>query len=104
MRTHTASELRFIGDILGPDSVVRAQKVRCGVDNLSGRRLEQAQLTNSEVSAMIVFRKGDAALLDKSCYVVVDGVTHVVDYLMDSNEPRPGMWLEVYCHIEGDGK
>jgi hypothetical protein len=104
MRTHSASQLRFIGDILGPDSTPRATGVRCGVDNLAGRRLEQAQLTNSEVSGMILFRAGDATLLDRSCYVVVDGVTHVVDYILDPNDPRPGMWLEVYCHVEGNGK
>lgn len=103
MKTHNANELQFVGDILGPDDTVRASGLRMGVTYLSGRRLEQAQLISSETSHMILLYTADATTLDDSCYIVVDSVTYVVDYLADPSEPRPKMWTEAFSHIENGG-
>lgn len=101
---HSANQLRFIADILGPDSTLRASGIRVGQEMLSGKRLEQAQLIASETSHMLLFRANDAVTLDESCYVVIDGVTYIVDYKNAVNDPRPGMWLEVFAHIENGGQ
>jgi hypothetical protein len=105
MRTHVAGELHDVADILAPDgTTILASGVRCAVTDLSGKRLEQAQLMASETSHLIVFRGPDAEVLGASgylaCYIVVDESTYIVDYTLDPRRPRPGMWSEVYCHIE----
>jgi hypothetical protein len=105
--THTASELKFSADILGPDSSLRSSGIRVGLSDLTGRRLEQAQLIASETSHELLFHTGDTRTLDQSCYVVVAGTTYIVDYLIDpfpSRAQRPGMWVEVYCHVENGGQ
>lgn len=100
-RMHSANELKYAANILGPDnSTVRASGIRVGVMDLTGRTLAQAQLINSETSHIILLRRGDAAGLDKSCYIVCDGTTYIVDYYLDPRSPRPNMWIEVYCHVE----
>lgn len=107
MKTHSASELKFSADILGPDSSLRISGIRVGVEDLTGRRLEQAQLIASETSHQILVHTGDVTTLDPSCYMVVDGTTYVVDYLIDpfpSRAQRPGTWIEVYCHAENGGQ
>ncbi len=103
MKRHSSSELRYTAQILGPDGVtVRASGISVGVEDLSGRRLEQAQLINSETSHMILAQRGDVGgILDSSCYIVCDGVTYIVDYPKDPRVPRPNMWTEIYCHVEG---
>lgn len=102
MRGHTANELTQIADVLGPDGIVRTS-IRVGVTDLTGRRLEQAQLVASETSHMIVCRAADSLLLDSSCYVTVDGITYVVDAITDPKVPRPGVWREVYAHVSNGG-
>lgn len=103
--THSTSELMFVADILGPDALtIRATGVRVGVKDLTGKALEQAQYQASEVSQVIVIRTLDASTLDTSCYIVVEGITYIVDYLTDPRDPRPGMWTEAFCHIINGGK
>lgn len=103
--THSANELDHIADILGPDLVARASGIRVGYRTLSGKRLEQAQLIASETSHMLVFHYPDvASILDNSCYVVIEGITYIVDYdPIDPQIPRHNMWLEVYCHVSNKG-
>jgi hypothetical protein len=104
MRGHTANELLYKAQILAADAAtVLAPNVGCGVSDLSGRRLEQAQLVASETTHMILMRAGDAAVLTSSSYVSTGGTLYVVDYTTDPRIPRPGMWLEVYCHVERSG-
>lgn len=104
MRNHTANQLEYQGNILGPDgSTVLVSGVACGVEDLSGRRLEQAQLIAAETSHMILMRTGDAALLTDAGYISVEGTLYVVDYRQDPRNPRPKMWIEVYCHVERSG-
>lgn len=101
MKTHTAGELLYTAQILGPDgSTVLASGIRAGIEDLSGRRLEQAQLIAAETSHMILFRAGDATTLTPASYVSCDGALYVVDYTKDPRKPRAHMWLEVYCHVE----
>lgn len=102
--THSASELKSIADILGPDSSVLASGVRVGVTDISGERQDQSQLTAAKTTNMIVFRTLDALVLDDTCYVVVSGTTYIVDYLKHCTLPRIGMWLEAYCHVENGGQ
>ena len=98
---HSAKELRFWGTLLAPDGqTVIAQSVGCDVRDLSGRRLEQAQLISAETSHMILMRYADAEALPEQGYVEVDGVLYVVDYTQDPRQPRPYMWTEIYCHVE----
>lgn len=102
---HNASELKFSADIIGPDSTVRATGVRVGLTDLTVKRLEQAQIIASENSYMIVLRTLDATAsdLDQSCYIAIAGVTYIVDGFTDPRLPRPGMWIEVSCHVENGG-
>lgn len=109
MRQHAASELRYWAALLGPDGqTVLTAQVGAGIEDLSGRRLEQAQLISSETSHMILLRFLDAQPLPAQGYVQVTdpgtGVVtlYIVDYLEDPRKPRPRVWVEVYCHVERD--
>jgi hypothetical protein len=100
-RGHTANELRHICDILAADgTTVLASSVRNGLEDLVGKRLEQAQLVSAETSHTILLHTGDADTLTESGYIRCEGVLYIVDYKMDPRVPRPGMWTEVYCHVE----
>lgn len=104
MRGHSANELIYDADILGPDgTTVLASGVACGVSDLSGRRLEQAQLVSAETTHMILMRTADTETLTDSGYVFCDGVLYIVDYHQDPRSPRPKMWLEIYGHVERAG-
>jgi hypothetical protein len=104
MRRHSANELIYTANILGPDGTTAvASGVPCGVEDLAGRRLEQAQLIASETSHMILMRTPDTAALTDSSYIACDGNVYVVDYRQDPRSPRPKMWTEVYCHLERAG-
>lgn len=101
MRTHTASELQHISDILAADgTTVLAASLRNGIEDLTGKRLEQAQLVAAETSHMLLFHTGDVTALTESCYIRCENVLYIVDYKTDPRRPRSGMWTEVYCHVE----
>jgi hypothetical protein len=107
MQQHAAKELRYVADILAPDATtVLASAVGAGIENLSGRRLEQAQLTASETTHMVLLRYPDSLPLPNQGYLRVSdpytaAVTlYVVDYTQDPQKPRPRVWTEVYCHVE----
>jgi hypothetical protein len=109
MRQHSASELRYWATLLAPDgTTVLTLEVGAGIEDLSGRRLEQAQLISSETSHMVLLRYLDAQPLPPQGYVQVTdpgngAVTlYVVDYLEDPRKPRPRVWTEVFCHVERD--
>lgn len=110
MRQHTASELRYTADLLLPDgATVVVSQVGAGIEDLSGRRLEQAQLISAETSHMILARYADAQALPAQGFIRVtdpgSGVVtlYVVDYAQDPRKPRPRVWTEVYCHAERAG-
>jgi hypothetical protein len=101
MREHSANELMYSADILAADGTATlASGIRAGLEDLAGRLLEQAQLVASETSHMVLFNFWDATVLTESCYLRIEGVLYVVDYKIDPRQPRPNMWLEVYCHVE----
>lgn len=103
MKAHTANELRDLANILAPDgSTVLASNVHCGIKDVSGRRVDQAQLSAPQRSFMVLFRAGDSTLLTDDGYLQVngDGYLYSVDYQNDPGEPRRGTWMEVYCHTE----
>ena len=107
MRMHQASEIRYGVNILGTDGVtVLAADVGAGIEDLSGRRLEQAQLISSETSHMILLWYLDALKLPNQGHIqVIDPGTgettlYLVDYVEDPRKPRPRVWTEVYCHVE----
>lgn len=101
---HTAKELLYWASILASDgATVITAAVGAGVEDLAGRRLEQAQLESAETSHMIVMHAADAAQLPAQGYVLCDGVLYVVDYTRDPRDPRPHVWTEVYCHVEKGG-
>jgi hypothetical protein len=98
---HNANQLRDYANVLASDgATVLTTGIACGVSDLSGRRLEQAQLISAETSHMILLRTADASALTVSSYIQCEGLLYIVDYLQDPREPRAGMWTEVYCHIE----
>lgn len=102
--SHSPSELFYRADILGPDMVPRHQDRYTGIQDLTGRQLEQAQLVSSETTHCVVFQAPDVPLLDESCFIQIEEVLYVVDYKLDPRDPRPGMWLEVFCHVAQGGK
>lgn len=106
MKQHTASELRYTAALVDPDSTtVLVSGVGAGITDLSGHRLAQAQLENSETTHMVLLRYTDAQPLPQQGYIsVVDpgngAVTlYIVDYLSDPRMPRPRVWVEAYCHV-----
>jgi hypothetical protein len=103
MRSHSSNELIYMATLLASDATTVVTTCRAGVSDLSGRRLEAAQLIASETSHLIVLRFGDAMALTASGFISCDGVLYIVDYLQDTRTPRPKMWLEVYCHVERSG-
>ena len=107
MKQHAAKDLRYTANLLAPDGAsVVASGLGAGIEDLSGRRLEQAQLMSAETSHMILLRYADALALPNQGYVQVtdpgSGVTvlYIADYVQDPRVPRPRVWTEVYCHIE----
>jgi len=104
MRAHTANELRYKASLLAADgATVLATGVACGIEDLAGSRLEQAQLQAVETTHMIVMHAGDAALLPLRGYVNVENLLYIVDYSRDPRTPRANMWTEIYCHVERTG-
>jgi hypothetical protein len=100
-RGHSANELRHISDILASDGTTTlASGIRNGLEDLAGARLEKAQLQSAETTHMILYHAGDVTVLTESSYVRCEGVLYIVDYKLDPRKPRPGMWTEVYCHVE----
>lgn len=107
MRQHAALDMQYWVSLLGPDAttVISAQ-VGAGIEDLTGLRLQQAQLVSSETSHMILLRYLDAQPLPPQGHVLVtdpgNGETtlYLVDYVKDPRKPMPRMWAEVYCHVE----
>lgn len=106
MKQHAAKELRYVASLLSTDgATVLTASVGAGIEDLSGRRLEQAQLMVAETTHMILLRYADAQALPPQGYIqVVDpgsGATtlYIVDYFQDPRIPRPRVWTEVYCHV-----
>jgi hypothetical protein len=101
---HKAKELRYWAALLAADgSTVINAAVGANVEDLAGRRLEQAQLIAAETSHMILMHAEDAAVLPAQGYVQIDGTLYLVDYTQDPRNPRPNMWTEIYCHVERSG-
>lgn len=104
MKQHAASELRYTVELLGPDAQTVLASAGAGIEDLSGRRLEQAQLQASETTHMILLRYADGLSLPIQGYVRVtdpgSGVVtlYAVDYAIDTRQPRPRVWIEFYCH------
>ena len=104
MRVHSANELIDVAQVLGPDAAtVVAEDIPCGVTDLAGRRLEQAQLIAAETTHMVLMRANDGSVVTDSSYLDIDGLTYFVDYRQDPRKPRPKMWTEIYCHVERQG-
>jgi hypothetical protein len=102
---HSAKELQYTADLLDTDATtVLASQVGAGINDLAGRRLEQAQLISAETSHMILLRYADGLALPPQGYIQVTdpdtaAVTlYVVDYIQDPRKPRPRVWTEAYCH------
>lgn len=104
MKTHSAKELKYRAQVVASDAVTVLAQVVVGVEFLSGRRLEHAQLISSETSHMIVLRGLDAKAVTDSCYFQISGVLYEVDYLPPNIDVRPGNWQEVYCHVVRGGR
>lgn len=103
MRGHSANELTERASLLDVDGVtVLAANVYCGIEDLAGRRLEQAQLSAAETTHKFTFRSADVALLPSAGYITSNGKLYIVDGPpLDPRVPRPGMWAEILCHVEG---
>jgi hypothetical protein len=109
MRQHAAKEIRYTVDILDVDgSTVLAPGIGAGISDLAGRRLEQAQLISAETSHMILLRYADSLSLPNQGYIQMadpntgTATLYIVDYTQDPREPRPRVWVEVYCHVGRD--
>lgn len=109
MKQHAAKDLRYTADLMDTDgTTVLVSQVGAGIDDLSGRSLEQAQLMSAETTHMVLLRYTDGLPLPNQGYVQVTdpgsgAVTlYIVDYVQDPRVPRPRVWTEVYCHVERD--
>lgn len=100
MRGHNANELTTTAQIMDASRNVLTDGVPCGVEDLTGRRLEQAQHTMPETTHMILTRWPDTQSLKESGYLFCEDTLYVVDYFRDPRVPRARMWREVYCHAE----
>jgi hypothetical protein len=107
---HAAKDLQYTVDLLrGDASTVAASGIGAGLTDLTGRQLEQAQLVAAETSHLVVLRYTDGKDIPPRGYVrVTDPGTgavtlYIVDYILDPRDPRPRVWIEVYCHAERAG-
>lgn len=107
---HSAKEIRYTVDLLrGDATTVVASGIGAGLTDLTGRQLEQAQLVAAETSHMLVLRYADGKDIPQRGYVrLVDPgslqtTLFIVDYILDTRDPRPRVWIEVYCHVEKAG-
>lgn len=105
MRIHTAKEIRYWAALLDTDGVtVIAPQVGAGVEDLSGRRLEQAQLMSAETSHMVLLRYADGVGLPAQGFIQITDpdtavvTSYIVDYLQDPRQPRARVWIEAYVH------
>lgn len=103
MRSHTSNELIYRAAILDTTATTVITTAFCGIEDLSGKRLEQAQIIAAETTHRITMRANDARQLTNFGHITVEGVLYIVDYLADPRKPRPNMWLEVFCHVERSG-
>jgi hypothetical protein len=110
MRQHAAKDLRYTGSLIQPNGTdVVSSGIGMAVEDLTGRRLEQAQLVAAETSHMILLRYLDGKELPQRGYISVQdpdtlaSTLYVVDYILDPRQPRPRVWIEVYCHVERAG-
>lgn len=106
MKQHAAKDLRYTADLMDVDgTTVLVPQVGAGIEDLTGRRLEQAQLMSAETTHMVLLRYADGLPLPNQGYIrVIDpgssAVTlYIVDYTQDQRVPRPRVWTEVYCHV-----
>jgi hypothetical protein len=109
MRTHTASELRYTGQVLAKDATtVVIAAIRCSVADISGSRLEKAQLVSSETTHAIVVRYQDGKNITGDMFFLVEGILYVLDNRpLDAYPDRaqqPNMWLELNAHVERSGQ
>jgi hypothetical protein len=109
MRTHTASELQFNGQVLAKDATtVVIEAIRCGLSDLSGSRLEKQPGISSETTHVIVVRFPDGSAITADMYVTIDGVLYVIDNRPLDAYPdraqRPKQWLEINAHVERSGQ
>jgi hypothetical protein len=109
MRTHTASELQFTGQVLAKDAAtVVIAAIRCAVSDLSGSRLEKQPGVSSETTHLIVVRYPDGSAITGDMYFVVEGVLYVLDNrpldAFPERAQRPKQWLEINAHVERSGQ
>jgi len=96
------NKMQYRVDVIAADGItVLYSGVPSGVEDLSGKRLEQAQLINNETTHLVsmVFRPN----VSESCYILYGGRLFAVDYLLDPGVPLRGMFLQVYAHKVGGG-
>jgi hypothetical protein len=104
MKRHNASELKYTAIILDADASTAIASAYAGVEDLSGRRLEQAQSVVADTTHMILFRYMDGRAVPSQGYISVTdpdtsiATLYVVDYPIDPRNPRPRVWSEIYCH------
>jgi len=111
MRQHAAKDLKYSVDLLAPDgeTVVLSGAGAC-IEDLTGKRLEQAQVVGAETTHLITLRYLDSLALPVMGHIQVEdpntGVVtlYIVDAPpLDPRVPRPRVWAEVYCHVERAG-
>lgn len=105
------NKLRFTADVLASDhSTTLLSSVAAGFEELTGRALELARFHSSEVQVRFTVRPDVS--ITSSCYVVFEGGTYAVDYLMDPGKASPdinkgevprGALAEIYAHRIQDG-
>lgn len=101
MRGHSTNELQYYGQVLDSDgSTVLSGNVPCGVSDLTGHVREQIQLSSPETTHRVVMYGADGAGVKESGFLNIDGTLYVIDYKTDPRIPRPGMWTEIYCHVQ----
>lgn len=75
--------------------------VWASVEDLGGRRLEQAQLLEAETTHRFVIRY--IPNMQSDVFVVFDQVTYYVDYIRDPGYPMRRRYLELLAHKVRDG-
>jgi SPP1 family predicted phage head-tail adaptor len=66
------------------------------VEDLAGRRLEQAQLSNVETTHMFKVWYTPAITFD--CFISFAAAIYAIDYILDKGKPVRNMYMELYAH------
>jgi SPP1 family predicted phage head-tail adaptor len=102
MTLNKLNTLRYKMDYLDASQTPVLSGIAANAEDLSGRKLELAQLISAETTHRFTVRYD--AQITSDGHISFDGSVFAIDYLRDPGEPFRKFYLEIYAHKVRDGK